>query len=243
MSRRRSTKIVLICWPSPSRISSSPVDRYGVLFQLNQSEEEEVRMFGRSSHRFLSAFGIAALLTFAAACEKAPTAKSEAVVVELPDEEGCCSCQFSEVEEFSATESLPCTFDHPAGWKTGFDRFESWAFVVKRCGIACPTSLGMNVTIPDRSNNNAEVLEETWRNTLPVAGTAHCGEHVVTFYSTPGSEPNGLYGGLKFHVGYNGRLYTSHTSFSCAEPGGWLKLQKLFIDTFRTNVGTTFEGR
>ena len=200
-------------------------------------------MFERSSHRFLFAFGIAALLTFTAACEKAPTAESEAVVVELSEEEACCSCEFSKVEELSVSEGLPCSFDHPAGWKAVFDRYESSAVVGRTCATPCTTaSPAMSVTIPNGSNRNAGVMEESWRKIMPVAGTARCGEHVVTFFSTPGSEPDGLIGGLRFNVGHNGQLYTSGANFTCAEPGAWLELQALFIDTFRTNVGTTFEG-
>ena len=78
---------------------------------------------------------------------------------------------------------------------------------------------------------------------MTVAGTARCGGVPVTFFSTPGSEPDGLIGGLRFHVGRGGRKYGANVTFTCARPGEWLRVQELFIRTFRTNEGTTFHGR
>jgi hypothetical protein len=50
----------------------------------------------------------------------------------------------------------------------------------------------------------------------------------------------GLTGGVRFHVRHDGKKYGGTATFSCPEPGGWLALRSLFIDSFTTNPDTTF---
>ena len=85
-------------------------------------------------------------------------------------------------------------------------------------------------------------MEEVWRQALPIVGDARCGDATVTFFSPPGADPNGLLGGVKFYIGHGGKKYSGAATFTCGMPGEWLELRKLFIETFRTNAGTTFGG-
>lgn len=160
--------------------------------------------------------------------------------------EDCCSCQFTSTEPLTAGETPPCAFDHPAGWEAmpGDDGAAVHAVVgPPPCGTPCAGSPGIAFSVAKKANANAETTEEVWRQVMKVAGTARCGGVPVTFFSTPGSEPDGLIGGLRFHVGHGGKKFGASATFTCAEPGEWLRVQELFINTFRTNEGTTFDGR
>jgi len=172
-------------------------------------------------------------------------ADTEPLPVDEPSvEQGdCCNCRFSAVEQFSASEGLPCDFDHPAGWEALYDVYGLSAVVGKpSCETPCTATSAIAFTVAEKPNTNAETMEEIWRQALRVVGTASCGGQEVTFFSLPGSEPLGLTGGLRFHVGHGGKKYGANATFSCPEPGAWLDLQELFINTLRTNRDTTFEG-
>ncbi len=155
----------------------------------------------------------------------------------------CCSCHVQAAKIFSAA-ALPCNFDIPKDWKvmTGDDGASVSAVGGAECHAACPVSGGLSFSVAKKPNNNAETSEQLWRQIMQVAGTARCGDTVVTFFNPPGSDPNGLMGGLKFHVGQNGKKYGAVASFTCPAPGEWLALQRLFIDSFTSNPGSTFPG-
>lgn len=156
----------------------------------------------------------------------------------------CCSCRYAATVAFDAGEGLPCDFDYPAGWDAmlGADPAGPQAVVGQpSCGKPCPGgSGGMGVMIAGKPNRNADTMEEAWRQVMTVAGKATCGDRSVTFFSTPGSDPAGHLGGLRFHVGFQGEPYSGSATFSCPVPGEWRELQQLFIDSFRTNPDTTF---
>ena len=175
-----------------------------------------------------------------------PTAaEAEPLPVAEPTEErdDCCSCRISAVEPFSVSEGLPCDFDHPAGWEALYDRHAVTAVIgAPSCETPCAASPAIAIMIATKPDTNAETMEEIWRQALRVVGTASCGGAEVTFFSPPGSEPTGLMGGVKFHVGFKGKKYGGSATFSCPDPGGWLELQDLFIRSLRTNPDTTFVG-
>lgn len=158
----------------------------------------------------------------------------------------CCSCGFEAVATFAVSDGLPCSFDHPAGWEGVFGDDGAAVYGVASkpaCGKTCPADSAITFSVAAKPNANADTMEEIWGQMMKVVGSARCGGRVVTFYSLPGSQPTGLTGGLRFHVGFDGKAYGGNATFSCAEPGGWLKLQELFVNSFRTNQATTFEGR
>jgi hypothetical protein len=156
----------------------------------------------------------------------------------------CCKCRIQPAEAFSSS-TLPCQFDVPASWETivGDDGASVTAVSGARCETACPVSSGLAFSVAKKPNTNAETMEGIWRQVMKVVGKARCGGQDVTFFSLPGADPAGLMGGLRFHVGHGGKRYGANATFTCPEPGEWLRLQQLFIDTFTTNPSTTFGGR
>lgn len=173
--------------------------------------------------------------------------REPALVVKLSteDEVDCCSCEVRGLQQFTGGRILPCIFDHPEDWEglAGDDGGMVSAVIGPSCGAACPRgSPGIGFTVATREDRNAEAMESLWRQVMPVAGTARCGDSTVTFYSPPGADPLGLMGGVKFYVGINGKKYAGGATFSCGEPGGWVKFQRLFIESFRGNPDTTFPG-
>jgi hypothetical protein len=155
----------------------------------------------------------------------------------------CCSCAVEARRSF-ANPQLPCLFDHPANWDAivGDDGALVGAVVSpQHCVGICPAaSPGLSVSFAKKSDSNAETMEAIWPLVMPVVGTARCGDATVTFYSPPGSDDTGSIGGVKFYVGIGGAKYSGAATFTCGQPGGWLALRQLFIDTFRGNPGSTF---
>jgi hypothetical protein len=83
-------------------------------------------------------------------------------------------------------------------------------------------------------------MEEIWRQVMPVVESARCGDATVNFYSPPGSDDLGLIGGVKFFVSVAAKKYSGAANFTCGQPGGWLALRRLFIDSFRDNPESQF---
>lgn len=153
----------------------------------------------------------------------------------------CCNCRIQPARTLSDSR-LPCDFDIPENWEVvvGDDGAAVSGAAGPRCETACPVSAGVAFSVANKPNANAGTMEEVWKQVMTVAGTARCGDRTVTFFSLPGADPNGLLGGLRFHVGHGGEAYGANATFTCPGPGQWLKLQELFIDTFTTNQSTTF---
>jgi hypothetical protein len=179
----------------------------------------------------------------------AQPASGSAVVAPSPSagpaaQADCCSCAVAAVVPLAGSDILPCTFDHPAGWKavSGDDGMMVGAIAgPATCDTICPKGTpAMTLSIGTTPDSNADTMEAIWLQAMPVVGTARCGDSTVTFYSPPGADPMGLLGGVKFYVGFGGKKYGGAATFTCGTPGGWLELRKLFIDTFRENPGTTF---
>ncbi len=166
---------------------------------------------------------------------------------EQPEDAGagpdCCSCRIAETETFSASVALPCEFDLPVGWdqRVGDDGAMVSALAgAPSCPEPCPGTSAITFSVATRPNRNADTMEEAWTGIMDVVGTARCGGREVRFFQTPGSEPEGFLGGLRFHVGSGGESYSATATFGCGRAGEWQQLRQLFIDTFRTNEGTTF---
>lgn len=142
----------------------------------------------------------------------------------------CCSCSFTETREYVANEDIPCGFEYPAHWDMSFDRGDnSLLFTAPRCETRCG-SRSMSFSVARGRDNNAEYQER--ETTAPVVGRASCGGRDVTFYRPPGTEPAGRMGKTFFHVGRNdGRAYDAQAIFNCPEPGDWLKLEKLLVES------------
>lgn len=68
------------------------------------------------------------------------------------------------------------------------------------------------------------------------------GRDLFIFFSPPGADPTGFLGGVKFCVQLDGQKYGGAAQFTCDEPGGWLHLRDMFIDSFRDNPASTFPG-
>ncbi len=154
----------------------------------------------------------------------------------------CCSCQVTSGAALQAPPMLPCTFDLPAGWKAGFGNDGSLisAIAGAQCGAACRVSPSQSFSVATGSNRNAETMEEIWSGMMKVVGTGSCGDRGVTFFESPGSDPNGQLGAVQFHVGFGGKLYSANATFTCPVPGEWQNLRDLFIGSFRSNPGSTF---
>jgi len=154
------------------------------------------------------------------------------------DEPDCCSCAVSGSKTLTGTQ-LPCLFDYPAPWDAmvGNDGALVSAVVTPAsCDTACPNGApGLSASFGTRPDSNADTMEEIWRQVMPVVGSARCGDATVNFYSPPGSDDLGLIGGVKFFVSVAGKKYSGAANFTCGQPGGWLALRRLFIDSFRDN--------
>lgn len=160
--------------------------------------------------------------------------------------ESCCSCAASSGDTFT-DRRLPCLFDPPVKWEglAGDDgALVSAVLGPPTCSASCPQGEpGMSVSFGTKPDSNADTMESIWRQAMPIAGDARCGDGTVTFFSPPGADPGGLLGGVKFYVSIEGKKYSGAANFSCGVPGGWLELQRLFIDSFRDNPDSSFPGR
>jgi hypothetical protein len=72
--------------------------------------------------------------------------------------------------------------------------------------------------------------------------TIRCGAGRVRFFSPPDADETGFLGGAKYCVQIDDRKYGGAALFTCGQPGGWLRLRGVFIDSFRDNPGSTFPG-
>lgn len=153
----------------------------------------------------------------------------------------CCKCRVQPARTWSDSR-LPCDFDIPENWQAvvGDDGAAVSGAAGPRCDTVCPVSGGVAFSVANKPNANAGTTEEIWKQVMTVAGRAQCGGRTVTFFSLPGADPNGLIGGLRFHVGHGGGAYGANATFTCPGPGEWMTLQELFINTFKTNQSTTF---
>ena len=174
----------------------------------------------------------------------APSEEPQLSAGNIGEETDCCSCAISGAAPLTGSDILPCIFDHPSGWTglAGSDgALVSAVIGPPSCGANCPMGdPGIAFSIGTKADSNADTMEEIWRQTHPIVGDARCGDSTVTFFGPPGADPDELLGGVKFYIGYGGKQYSGHATFTCGTPGGWLELRNLFIDTFRTNPGTTF---
>jgi hypothetical protein len=153
----------------------------------------------------------------------------------------CCQCRTDSARTLS-DRRLPCDFDIPENWEVvvGDDGAAVSGAAGPRCETVCPVSAGVAFSVAKKPNANAETTEEIWKQVMTVTGSARCGDRTVTFFSLPGADPNGLTGGLRFHIGHGGRAYGANVTFTCPGNSQWMKLQELFINTFRTNQSSTF---
>jgi hypothetical protein len=158
-------------------------------------------------------------------------------------ENDCCSCKVRGAKTF-ADKRLPCLFDYPETWSAvaGSDgALVSGIATPASCDTICPNGTpAMTMSFGDTPDSNADTMEQIWRQIMPVVGSGRCGEGTVTFFSPPGSDASSLIGGVKFYVSLGGKKYGGAATFTCGEPGGWLELQKLFVDSFRGNPESSF---
>jgi hypothetical protein len=89
---------------------------------------------------------------------------------------------------------------------------------------------------------NADAMLSIWPTGMSTVGSARCGEGTVQFFSPPGDDPTGFIGGVKFYVQVDGKKYSGGATFTCGEPGGWLPLRDMFVNSFRDNPQSTFPG-
>jgi hypothetical protein len=157
----------------------------------------------------------------------------------------CCNCDVGGRETLSSSK-LPCLFDYPEGWDAvvGDDGALASAVVgPQSCETSCPNGTpGMSVSFGKKPDSNADTMEAIWPKVMSVVGSGRCGDGTVTFFSPPGADPQGLIGGVKFYVSVAGKKYSGAATFTCGQPGGWLALRQLFIDTFRGNPSSSFPG-
>lgn len=174
------------------------------------------------------------------------------LVVEAPDSPtptpvddslNCCSCSAASARTF-ADPQLPCQFDVPASWggMVGGDSGLISAIIgPSSCGTACPNGEpGIAVSYGRVYDSNADRMLSIWPDVMSKVGSAKCGEGTVQFFSPPGSDETGFIGGVKFYVQVGGRKYSGGATFTCGNPGGWLPLRDMFVDSFRDNPESTF---
>lgn len=164
-----------------------------------------------------------------------------------PRSAACCSCDviggaLMDASTLADNNASPCDFLVPASWDVvvGDDGANVSVVASPACDGSCPTTPTISLTIAMGPNSNADAMAEVWPAIMPTVGTSQCGSGAVRFFGTPGSEPNGSIGGVRFHLLWAGEKYDGAALFSCGAPGGWIRLQEHFINTFHGNAGTTF---
>lgn len=164
----------------------------------------------------------------------------------VDDSLNCCSCSAASVETFTDPQ-LPCQFDYPASWESmvgGDSGLISAIIGPSSCGTTCLNGEpGIAVSYGRIYDSNADTMLSIWPEVMANVGSARCGEGTVQFYSPPGSEATGFIGGVKFYVQIGDRKYSGGATFTCGTPGGWLPLREMFVDSFRSNPGSTFPER
>lgn len=179
------------------------------------------------------------------------TGPATVVVPDMPapaaGDANCCSCAVVDSQPF-ADPRLPCLFDYPVDWAgTAGDDGAMVSAIAgpppQSCGTVCPNGTpAMSVSYGKTYDRNADEMLRIWPMAMPVVGKARCGEGTVQFFSPPGADPTGFLGGVKFYVQLDGEKYGGAATFTCGEPGGWLRLRDMFIDSFRDNPASTFPG-
>ena len=165
--------------------------------------------------------------------------------VMVADSLNCCSCSAVSRQTF-ADPRLPCQFDYPANWESmvGADGALISAIAgPPSCGATCPNGEpGLAVSYGMKYDSNADAMLSIWPTAMSTVGSARCGEGTVQFFSPPGDDPTGFIGGVKFYVQVDGKKYSGGATFTCGEPGGWLPLRDMFVNSFRDNPQSTFPG-
>lgn len=173
----------------------------------------------------------------------AEVAPGSSAAVPVDDSQNCCSCSAASGKTFTDPQ-LPCLFDYPASWESmvgGDGGLISAVIGPSSCGTTCPHGEpGIAVSYGRTYDSNADTMLSIWPEVMSTVGSARCGEGTVEFFSTPGSDPTGYIGGVKFYVQVGGKKYGGGATFNCGNPGGWLPLQDMFVDSFRDNPGSTF---
>ena len=163
----------------------------------------------------------------------------------VADSADCCSCNVVSDQTFSDPR-LPCQFDYPASWENMVGDDGALISAVAgpaSCGASCPNGEpGLAVSYGKKPDSNADTMLSIWPTVMPTVGSARCGEGTVQFFSPPGADETGYMGGVKFYVQVGGKKYSGGATFTCGQPGGWLPMRDMFVDSFRDNPGSTFPG-
>lgn len=160
----------------------------------------------------------------------------------------CCSCtnlgsSLVPASSITGPSEIPCDFDIPAHWtaQTGNDGALVSVVTGAECGGTCTTiAPTISLSFGTSSNSNADMQESIWEQVMPVVGSGRCGEGSARFFRPPGVDTAGQMGGVRFHVMFGGEKYGGNANFSCNGPGEWIKLQELFIGSFRANPNSSF---
>ena len=164
------------------------------------------------------------------------------------DSDSCCSCTdfgfpLVPVSSIMGASEVPCDFDIPAHWvaQAGNDGALISVVTGPHCDGTCTTQAPtISLSFGTSPNSNADVQESIWEQIMPVVGAGRCGEGGVKFYQPPGVSSSDPIGGVRFHVTFGGKKYGGAANFSCSVPGGWQKLQEMFIGSFRANPSSSF---
>lgn len=148
----------------------------------------------------------------------------------------CCSCNFTEVRTFEATEKFQCSFDYPGHWEARYLPFDNAVDVTApRCSDRCGGPRMMSFQISTGRDNNWKYQEEARASgTLSLRETSACGGITMNMYRSMDTSENTRTGRLIFHVGNDdNRAYDSSATFACPEAGDWQKLEALFVNSVK----------
>lgn len=160
----------------------------------------------------------------------------------------CCSCAITSGKTYSDPR-LPCSFEYPASWAAVTSNDSGMISAIaspppQSCSTICKNGTPvMSVSYGTTFDRNADAMLSIWPMAMRVVGSARCGEGTIKFFSPPGSDPSGTLGGVKFYVGIDGKKYGGAAQFSCGEPGGWVRMRDMFIDSFQDNSASTFPSQ